>query len=336
VGGLYPGLRPGLSYFGLSGLSESVIDSEARSSSEPRYRNVRDRTEAAYELDFPVPSATLIEKCCLIANPVAGNPTHYLIEQSFAHKGLDWRFMTFEVEPERLGDAMRGIRALGFHGVKIGEPFHETVIEHVDELTKSARRSGSVNLITTEGDRLIGDATEGVALVEMMRRIITLDGRRAMIVGAGRVARAIAVALADAGISTITVASRTADSGRTLVELIQEQTSVPATLVELSGSTIAVEPDIAVLVNATSLGMENAGAKLPLDPNSFGSKMVVADVAYNTSRTWLTQQAAERGCRIIDGLSLYVEQTALAVRAWTGITPDTVAMREAAEEFLGI
>ncbi|MEX0610641.1 MAG: shikimate dehydrogenase, partial [Pirellulales bacterium] len=65
-------------------------------------------------------------------------------------------------------------------------------------------------------------------------------------------------------------------------------------------------------------------------------KMIVADVAYNTSRTWLTQQAAERGCRIIDGLSLYVQQTALALRAWTGVAPDTVAMREAAEEFLGI
>jgi shikimate dehydrogenase len=289
-----------------------------------------------FELDFPVPSATLTEKCGLIANPVAGNPTHYLIEQAFAHKGLDWRFMTFEVEPERLGDAMRGIRALGFHGVKIGEPFHETVIEHVDELTKAARRSGSVNVITSEGDRLIGDNTEGLALVEMVRRIITLDGRRAMIVGAGRVARAIAVALMDAGVTNITVASRTAESGQKLMGLIQEQTSVPASLVELTGGTIAVEPDVAVLVNATSLGMDEPAAKLPLDPNSFGSKMVVADVAYNTSRTWLTQQAAERGCRVVDGLSLYVEQTALAVRAWTGISPDTVSMREAAEEFLGI
>jgi shikimate dehydrogenase len=97
-----------------------------------------------------------------------------------------------------------------------------------------------------------------------------------------------------------------------------------------------LEPDTAVLVNATSLGMDDPYAKLPFDPNSFASTLVVADVAYNTPRTWLTQQAAERGCRIIDGLSLYVEQTALALRAWTGIMPDTVEMREAAEEFLGI
>ena len=55
-----------------------------------------------------MPSASIIEKCCLIANPAAGNPTQYLIEQALEQQGLDWRFMTFEVEPERLGDAMRG------------------------------------------------------------------------------------------------------------------------------------------------------------------------------------------------------------------------------------
>jgi shikimate dehydrogenase len=289
-----------------------------------------------YETNFSVTSATLIEKCCLIANPVAGNPTHYLIEQAFAHKGLDWRFMTFEVAPERLDDAMRGIRALGFHGVKIAEPFHETVMEHLDQLTEQARRCGSVNLITTEGDRLIGDTTEGIALVDLVRQHVNLDGRQAMIVGAGRMARAVAMALADAGVSGITVASRKAVTGQKLVEHIAQQTTIPASLVDLGSGKITAPADLAVLVNATSLGMEDAGAKLPIDPSTFGPKLVVADVAYNTSRTWLTQRAAERGCRIVDGLALYVEQTAIAVRAWTGVSPDTVAMREAAEEFLGI
>ena len=283
-----------------------------------------------------MPSATLIEKCCLIVNPAAGNPTHYLIEQAFAHKGLDWRFMTFEVEPARLGDAMRGIRALGFHGVKIGEPFQESVLEHLDHLTDPARRSGSVNLVTADGERLVGDNTEGTALAELVRQHANLLGRRAMIVGAGRIARACAIALADAGISSFTVASRKEAAGQKLVELIQQQTPASASHVPLAGALLAVDPEVAVLVNATSLGMNDPNAKLPIDVNSFGPKLVVADVAYNTTRTWLTQQAAERGCRVIDGLSIYVQQTALALRAWTGVTPDIVAMREAAEEFLGI
>jgi shikimate dehydrogenase len=283
-----------------------------------------------------VTSATLIEKCCLIANPVAGNPTHYLVEQAFAHKGLDWRFMTFEVEPERLGDAMRGIRALGFHGVKIGEPFHHSVIDHLDELTDFARRCGSVNCITATGDRLVGDNTEGPALVELVRQQVNPVGKRAMILGTGRLAKGIAVSLADAGASGITVAGRNSAAAEQLADVVRQQGAATASHVELTGAQIALEPDTAVLVNATSLGTDDPYAKLPIDPNSFGSKLVVADAAYNTPRTWLTQQAAGRGCRIIDGLSLYVEQTALALRAWIGVMPDTVEMREAAEEFLGI
>ncbi len=281
-------------------------------------------------------SATLIEKCCLIANPVAGNPTHYLVEQAFAHKGLDWRFMTFEVEPDRLGDAMRGIRALGFHGVKIGEPFHRSVIDHLDDLTELARRCGSVNCITADGDRLVGDNTEGPALVELVRQQVNPVGKRATVIGAGRLATAIAVALAEAGFSPITVAGRNSSAAKQITGVLQQQSAVAASHAELTGAAITLEPDTALLVNATSLGMDDPYAKLPVDPNSFGPKLVVADVAYNTPRTWLTQQAAERGCRIIDGLSLYVEQTALALRAWTGVMPDTVEMREAAEEFLGI
>jgi shikimate dehydrogenase len=272
----------------------------------------------------------------LIANPVAGNPTHYLVEQAFAQKGLDWRFMTFEVEPERLGDAMRGIRALGFRGVKVAEPFQESVREQLDQVTELARRAGSINVITADGNRLTGDNTEGPALVQLVRQHLNPAGCRVMIVGAGRLARAIAVALADAGCSAITVASRKKAAGQKLIELIQQQPATTASLVDLSSGALAVGAEIDLLVNASSLGMIDPGAKLPLDTNTFGPKLVVVDVAFTTSSTWLTRQAAERGCRVIDGLSLYVAQTALAIQQWTGVMPDITTMREAAEEFLGI
>jgi shikimate dehydrogenase len=283
-----------------------------------------------------VTSATLIERCCLIANPVAGNPTHYMIEQAFAHRGLDWRFMTFEVEPPQLGDAIRGIRALGFRGVKIADPFQESVIEYLDELTDRAKRCGSVNVITADGPRLVGDNTEGAALVELVRRHVNPTGVTAMIIGAGRLARTIAVALAEAGAAAITVVSRSEPAGKRLVEMIQAQGPTTASLELLGGGQKAINADVAVLVNATSLGTDDPAAKLPFDTTSFHPKLVVADVAYGTSRTWLTRQAAERGCRIIEGVELYVEQTAAALRAWTDDTPDVAAMREAAEEFLGI
>jgi len=282
-----------------------------------------------------VPSESLIEKCCLIANPAAGNPTQYLVEQAFERAGLDWRFMTFQVQPPQLGDAMRGIRALGFHGVKVGEPFQAAVLEHVDELTDAARRCGSINCITATGERLVGDNTEGAAVISLIRKQADPAGRPAMIVGAGRLARAVAMELASAGVTAITVTSRNATAGQQLAESIQRQSSATATFVPLTG-TVAIAPDTGVLVNATSLSSLKPEAKLPLDVEAFGPKLVVVEAAYNTSRTWLTAQAIQKGCPIVDGLSIYVEQTALALQRWTSTTPDTTAMREAAEEFLGI
>jgi shikimate dehydrogenase len=290
---------------------------------------------AGLYVETSVHSESLIEKCCLIANPAAGNPTQYLMEQAFERLGLDWRFMTFDVEPERLGDAMRGIRALGFHGVKVGEPFQSSVLEHVDEFTEAAKRAGSVNCITAAGERLKGDNTEGPALVSLIRKEVDPAGKRAAILGSGRLARVAGLELAGAGFANIMIVSRNATAGQELADAIQRQTKAPATFVPLAG-TVAIEPDTAVLVNATSLGSTKPDAKMPLDVESLTAKPVVVEVAYNTSRTWLTSQATQKGCRIIDGVSLYVEQTALALQTWTGEMTDTSAMREAAEEFLGI
>jgi shikimate dehydrogenase len=256
------------------------------------------------------------------------------MEQAFERGGFDWRFMTFEVEPAKLGDAMRGARALGFHGVKIGEPFQTAVAEHLDEQTDAAQKSGSINCITASGDRLIGDNTETAAFLALVRQHIDPVGRPVTVLGSGRMARVIAMALAGAGSTPITIASRNATTGHQLVEIIQQQSSSVAEYLPLGAGI--VKPETALLVNATSIGSTTPDAKMPLDVESFGPKLVVAETAFNTARTWLTAQAAQKGCRVIDGLSLYVEQTALALKAWTGTMPNTVAMREAAEEFLGV
>jgi shikimate dehydrogenase len=244
--------------------------------------------------------------------------------------------MTFEVDPARLGDAMRGIRALGFLGLKISEPFHGAVVAQVDETTDVARRCSSVNCITASGEKLVGDNTEGPALVELVRKQINPVGRNVTIIGSGRMARVIALALADAGVKSLTVVARNAGAGEQLAKIIGEQSPAAASFVSLTGKPVAVPAETDLLLNATSLSTTNPDAKLALNIDSLSSRAVVADVAYNTSSTWLTRQAAERGCRIIDGLSLYVQQTALAFKTWTSAMPDTVAMREAAEEFLGI
>ena len=280
-------------------------------------------------------SATLIEKCCLIASPVAGNPTHFMVEQAFLLAGLDWRFMSFEVDPKELGDAMRGIRALGFRGVKVAEPHQVSVLEYLDEVTDRAKLSGSVNCVTSDGSRLLGDNTEGLALVDLVRMHGDLAGRKALVIGSGRLARVISVALAQAGVASIAVASRSPDSGQRLVSFIEGETSAASSLVEFSErEPIKIAADVSLLINASSLSTADPDAPLPIELAAQSASGVVVDVSYGSPSTWLTQQAAKRGCKVIDGVDLYVEQTALAFSTWTGVEPEKSAMREAAEEFL--
>jgi shikimate dehydrogenase len=284
-------------------------------------------------------SSTLIEKCCLIAQPVAGNPTHFMVEQAFAEAGLDWRFMSFEVAPEKLGDAMRGIRALGLRGVKVAEPHQEAVQEYLDELSELARACGSVNCVTADDDgRMLGDNTEGVALVGLIREQIDFTGAQATILGTGRLARALAVALGNAGVAAITCVGRSQEAGERLAELIRTNTPATASIQTFGEKeTIKIDAGTSLFVNATSLGTADPAAPLPLDVTAADARHgIVVDVTYNSAGTWLTRQAAQRGYRVIDGVDLYVRQTALALKNWTGEMPDAATLREAAEEFLGL
>jgi shikimate dehydrogenase len=286
---------------------------------------------------LPITSPTLIEKCCLIAQPVAGNPTHFMVEQALALAGLDWRFMSFEVAPERLDDAIRGIRALGFRGVKVAEPFQETVLTYLDDLTERARQCGSVNCVTYDGNRLVGDNTEGIALVELLGGQAETKGRQAMILGTGRLARALATELVRSGISGLNVVGRSLESGRRFVELIRSQTAIPVSLIQFKEKeSIQIDPAVTLLINATSLGTFRPNAPLPLEAKSTSPGGIVVDVTYNSPSTWLTSEAAKRGCHIIEGVDLFVRQTALALSTWTGAPTDLAAMRDAAEEFLGL
>jgi shikimate dehydrogenase len=219
--------------------------------------------------------------------------------------------------------------------VKVAEPHQVTVLEYLDELTDRARLCGSVNCVTSDGSRLLGDNTEGPALVDLLRSHADPAKQKAMVIGSGRLARAIAVALAQAGVMSIAVASRSPESGQRLVSYIESETSAAVSLVEFSDrEPIKIAGDVTLLVNASSLSTADPGAVLPIELAAQGASGVVVDVSYGSPNTWLTQQAAQRGCQVIDGVDLYVEQTALAFSTWTGVEPDKAAMREAAEEFL--
>jgi shikimate dehydrogenase len=275
------------------------------------------------------------EVVCCLGQPVAGNPTQYMMEQAFAAAGLDWRYLTCEVPPDKLADAMKGIRALGFKGANFTIPHKVAVIPHLDELSPAAELMGAVNCANRVGDKLVGENTDGKGFFQSLREACDPTGLNVVILGAGGAARAIAVELALAGVGQLTLVNRAPERGQALTDLLNQRTGVKAEFVPLAGD-YQIPAEASILINATSIGLGDADARAPIAVESLRPELIVADVVFNPPQTWLIRTAADRGCRTIDGLGMLVNQAAISFKIWTGSEPDAGVMRDALEEFLEI
>jgi len=265
------------------------------------------------------------------AMPAAENPTVAMVEAAYRHHGLDWRYINCEVAPRFLGDAVRGAKAMGWAGFNCSIPHKVAVIRHLDGLGPSAEIIGAVNTIVRRGDAFIGENTDGKGFVQAMREVVDPRGKSVMIFGAGGAARAVSVELALAGASHITVVNRSRDTGQTLVDLLNGKTPTSAELRLWSG-TVAVPRDTDIVINATSIGLyPNVDQRLDLDLDSLHPGMVVADGIHNPPRTHLIRSAEARGCRVLDGLGMLVNQGVIGIKYWTGIDVDASVMRRALE-----
>src|SRR6185295_14648082 len=129
-------------------------------------------------------SANLQEVVCCLGQPVAGNPTQYMMEKAFAAVGLDWRYLTLEVAPEGLADAVRGMRAMGFRGCNLTIPHKVEVIKHLDRTSEAATLMGAVNCVNRQGDELVGENTDGKGFVQSLRELTDPAGKHVVILGA--------------------------------------------------------------------------------------------------------------------------------------------------------
>jgi shikimate dehydrogenase len=261
--------------------------------------------------------------------PVAENPTQAMIEPAFADLGLEWRYLTVEVRPEGLGDAVRGARAMGWRGFNCTIPHKLKVIEFLDELTPAAEAIGAVNCVVNRDGRLLGDNTDGKGFVRSVEGIRPIAGLSAVILGAGGAARAIAVELALAGASRLTIVNRTADRGEALARHVVERTGV-STEFRRDDRTIRIDGSADLFVNATSIGLfPDVGATVPVDPATLRPGLIVCDVIPNPPRTRLIRDAESRGAIVLDGLGMLVGQGVIGIKLWTGRDPDPEVMRRA-------
>jgi len=258
-----------------------------------------------------------------------------MLEKAFAQAGLDWRYLTLEVAPEDLPDAVRGLRAMGFRGANITAPHKVAVLSLLDDLSPAARLMGAVNCIHHVDRRLLGENADGKGFLESLKTIIDPAGKRCVLLGAGGAARAIAVELGLCGTGHITVVNRSAERAQPLVDLLNQEVKVAAEFAPWSGD-YEVPAGTDVLINATTIGMGQPTTRVPIQLKSLAPETIVADVVISPGDTCFLREAREHGCRTLDGLGMLVNQGVICFRVWTGQEPDAVVLREALEEFLGV
>ena len=277
---------------------------------------------------------------CLVGvfgHPAAENPGVVIQEAAFRDMGLPlWRFLTIDVDPDQLGDAIKGLKAFKMRGVNCTIPHKINVIQYLDELSESARLIGAVNTIVNNGGRLFGENTDGKGFMESLRTNgVDPAGKKIVILGAGGAARAVSVELSLADAAGITIVNRPEDAAlaKSLMELLQKiiKTSTFVTW----DHTYAVPADTDILVNATPIGLYPNVDEIPnIDLDTILPHMFVQDVIPNPAVTPFLRAAAARGARWNTGTGMLINQAAINIELWTGRKPNKEVMLRALEEAL--
>ena len=263
--------------------------------------------------------------------PVGHSLSPAMHNAALAAAGLDYVYVPFEVEPERLGEAAQAIRALGIVGINVTIPHKEAIIEYMDEVSEEARLIGSVNTIHNHEGRLKGYSTDGEGFLESLRSEgFGPEGKRAVVLGAGGSAKAAVYAMAKSGVR-VTVANRTPERGAALAEQINailSRDSVDALpLTESEGLQRRIrEADL--LVNCTSVGMSPNTGDTPCPKEMLHPRLLVYDLVYNPVRTRLLSEAEEVGARSMNGVKMLVHQGAESFRIWLHRDPPLDTMEQ--------
>ncbi|WP_142849176.1 shikimate dehydrogenase [Telmatospirillum sp. J64-1] len=236
------------------------------------------------------------------------------------HFGIDGAYVPLAVAPEDFETVLRALPRMGFAGTNVTVPHKEAAMAAVDVLHPLAKRIGAVNTIVTLPDgRLEGRNTDGFGFLENLRQAGTVwrpASGPAVVLGAGGAARAVCVALQDAGCPEIRLTNRS----RARAETLAAELGGGVTVVDWDRRADALD-GAALLVNTTSLGMSGQ-PPLEIDLSALPGSALVNDIVYVPLETDLLARARARGNPVVDGLGMLLHQARPGFEAWFGVLPE--------------
>jgi len=267
----------------------------------------------------------------LIGANIQGSLSPALHEDAFAAAGITGHYHLMDLDRlpgRRLDDLLSAARTAGFAGVNITYPCKAAALALVDALSPEAREIGAINTVTFDRHgRTTGHNTDRIGFRNSFEETLgrpAVEGKTALLLGAGGAGRAAAFAMLDLGAACLLVhdkdSARAEDLAASLVTQFKRSCS------RAVGDVVAALPQVAGVVNATPVGMLGMpGSPLPVE--QVRSRHWVVDVIYTPLETELIRAARENGARVLGGAGMCVHQAAEAFRLFTGVVPDIARMR---------
>jgi len=241
---------------------------------------------------------------------------------AFELLGLNYTYLAFDVHPQYIEPALRGILALGISGVNVTVPHKENVMRFLDEVTGEASLIGAVNTVVSEGERLIGYNTDAFGFVESLKNYKDeLQDQVVSLIGAGGGARAVVYGLVKFfRPKTINLVHRNPDRAASFMKYIKNILNFnDVRMVELFSSDLAEHlTNSKLIINATPVGMSPKDTESVIDAEEMITEnQIVFDLVYNPLETKLLKLAKRRGARTINGLDMFIYQGAKSFEIWT-------------------
>ena len=268
----------------------------------------------------------------IFGHPVEHSFSPLMHNTAFQHLNLNYCYVPFPVHPDRLGEAVTAIRALGLRGVNVTIPHKQGVIPYLDELSPEARIIGAVNTIVNQEGCLKGYNTDGQGFVRSLKEDGGTEPRdkTVILLGAGGSARGVGVQLALAGVKKVYLVSRTPEKGEEIAQVIMDNSAAQAEALPWTKEALELALETAhVLVNTTPIGMYPYYASVPpVVTDLLIPELLVADLVYNPMETGFLLAAKEKGCATLSGLGMLLHQGTIAFELWTGSVAPVMVMRK--------
>ncbi|OCG01670.1 shikimate dehydrogenase [Gilliamella sp. wkB112] len=261
----------------------------------------------------------------LMAYPIRHSLSPQMQNTIYSKLNIPYVYLAFEVDQQKLPDAVKGIRALGLRGSAVSMPNKQLVCQYLDKLTPAVEMSGACNTISNDNGVLTGYNTDGIGYMRMLKEAeVDVIDKKITILGAGGAATAIVVQAALDGVKEIAIFNQKDECYpkiEAIAKKLNENTNCKVHVHDLADKD-QLRKEIAnstVLCNATGVGMKPMeGQSLITDPTLLRADLVVTDCIYSPRKTKLLEIAEQQGCKILNGIGMMLWQGAAQIKIWTG------------------